>query len=113
MNEYLYLYRGGSSMPGASPEQMQKQMAKWMNWLKELTDRGHVRDAGHPLESKGKIVKGTPQAVTDGPFTEAKDLVGGFTIITARDIEEAAALTTGCPIFEAGGFVEVRPIQQM
>jgi hypothetical protein len=113
MSEYLYLYRGGQAMPGtASPEQMQKQMAKWMNWLKDLGDRGHVKDPGHPLGSSGKIVKG-PRAVTDGPFTEAKDLVGGFTIVKARDIDEAAALTSGCPIFEAGGFVEVRPVQQM
>jgi hypothetical protein len=113
MTEYLYLYRGGEQRPGVSPEEMQKRMAKWMNWVKDLESRGHLKDPGHPLESKGKVVKGIPKTITDGPFTEAKDLIGGFTIVKARDLDEAADLTTGCPIFDMGGFVEVRPLRQM
>jgi hypothetical protein len=53
-------------------------MQKWMDWLKELTDKGHITDPGHPLERSGKVVKGSPKTVPDGPFAEAKDVVGGY-----------------------------------
>jgi hypothetical protein len=112
MSEFVYLYRGGQQMPG-SPEQAQQQMQKWMGWLKDLTARGHIKDPGHPLESTGKIVAGKPKIVTDGPFAEAKDMIGGYTIVHAADLTHAAELTIGCPIFEVGGTVEVRPIMQM
>jgi hypothetical protein len=111
MSEFAFLYRGGNTP--ASPEQMQKTMEKWMAWFKELGAKGHVKDPGHPLEATGKVVKGNHKAVTDGPFAEAKDVVGGFTLIEARDLDYAAELSKGCPILEAGGSVEVRPIRKM
>jgi hypothetical protein len=51
--------------------------------------------------------------VTDGPFAESKDIVGGYTLVQARDLDEAVELSKGCPIFEGEGVVEVRPIMQM
>ena len=110
MSEFLYLYRGGDS--SGTPEQMQQHMQKWVDWLKALGTNGHVRDQGNPLERTGKVVKGK-KAITDGPFAEAKDMVGGYTLIEAKDIAQAAELSTGCPIFDAGGFVEVRPVMKM
>ena len=112
MSEFVYLYRGGERMPG-SPEQAQQQMQRWMGWLKELTDKGHIKDPGHPLESSGKLVKGKPKTVTDGPFAEAKDVVGGYTLVQARDVAQAVELTSGCPILDIGGFVEVRPVMKL
>ena len=50
---------------------------------------------------------------TDGPYTEAKDLVGGFTLVDARAIDQAVELSHGCPILEGGGSVEVRPVMKM
>jgi hypothetical protein len=49
--------------------------------------------------------------VTDGPYIEAKELVLGFIIVRARDLEQAVELSTGCPMLEGGGSVEVRPIE--
>jgi hypothetical protein len=111
MKDFLYLYHNGSTK--LSPEQMQKQMQRWMTWLKALGDQGHMKDIGHPLESTGRVVKGKPGAVTDGPYAETKDVIGGYSLVAAKDIEQAASLSKGCPIFEAGGYVEVRPIQAM
>ena len=54
-----------------------------MTWLKDLTDKGHVKDPGHPLERTGKLVAGKGRSVTDGPFAEAKDVVGGYTLVQA------------------------------
>jgi hypothetical protein len=111
MSEFLYLYRGGEQ--GRSPEKMQQMMQKWMTWLKELGQKGHVKDQGQPLERAGKLVKGKQKAVTDGPFAEAKDVVGGYTLIEARDLDQAVELSKGCPIFEVEGAVEVRPVMKM
>ena len=111
MSQFVYLYRGGE--PGRSPEKMQEMMQKWMAWMKQLGDHGHIKDIGHPLESTGKLVKGKQKAVTDGPFAETKDVVGGYTLIEARDLEQAVELSKGCPIFEVEGAVEVRPVMKM
>ena len=111
MSEFLYLYRGGNG--ANNPEEMQKIMQKWMGWFKDLGDKGNLKDAGHPLDKGGKVVRGKQKPVTDGPFAEAKDLVGGYSVVIAKDLSHATELSQGCPIFDNGGFVEVRPIMAM
>ena len=59
------------------------------------------------------MVEGNQKIVTDGPYAEAKDLVGGFSLIEAKDIAQAVDLSKGCPILEVGGSVEVRPVMQI
>jgi hypothetical protein len=111
MNEFVFLYRGGET--GRSPERAQQMMQKWMAWFKELTDSGHVKDRGQPLERAGKLVNGKPKTVTDGPFAEAKDVVGGYTLILAKDLNDAVELSKGCPILDVDGQVEVRPVMKL
>jgi hypothetical protein len=111
MSQFIYLYRGGET--GRSPERMQQMMQKWMAWMKELGAQGHLTDRGQPLERTGKIVKGKQKAVTDGPFAEAKDVIGGYSIVEATDLDQAVQLSKGCPIFEVEGAVEVRPVMIM
>jgi hypothetical protein len=110
MSEFLFLYRNGEKL---SPEQMQQQMGRWMAWLKELGDRGVLKSAGHPLERSGKLVSGAKRTVTDGLFAEAKDVIGGYSIVEAATLDQAVELSHGCPIFNVGGGVEVRPIMKM
>jgi hypothetical protein len=111
MSEYVFLYRGGAR--DRSPEQMQQMMQKWMAWMKDLGANGHLKDRGQPLERAGKLVQGRQKTVTDGPFAEAKDVVGGYTLIEAEDLSEAVELSKGCPIFEVEGAVEVRPVMKL
>ena len=111
MSEYIFLYRGAERP--SSPQDAQQIMQKWMNWLQELSDKGHIKDRGQPLDATGMVVRGRQKTVTDGPFAEAKDLVGGYSVVEARDLAEAAELSKGCPIFERNGFVEVRPVMKM
>jgi hypothetical protein len=85
---------------------------KWTAWLKSLADQGYLVDRGHPLERSGKVIDGG-KVITDGPFAEAKDLVGGFSLVKARDVSQAAQLALGCPILERGGQVEVRPVMKL
>jgi hypothetical protein len=83
-----------------------------MSWMKDLTEKGHYKASGPRLEAEGRVVR-KPGAISDGPYTEAKDIVGGFMIVEAKDIDEAAQLAGGCPIFARGGFVEVRPVMKL
>jgi len=111
MSEFLFLYRGGER--GGSPEEMQQRMQKWVAWMKDLGAKGFLKDQGHPLERGGKLVKGQQKVVTDGPYPETKDIVGGYSMVDARDLDHATELSKGCPIFEMGGSVEVRPIMKL
>lgn len=111
MSDFLYLYRGGQR--SNSPQEGEQVMQKWVAWMKELGEKGHLKDRGQPLEDTGKVVRGKQKVVTDGPYAESKDLVGGFTLVTAKDLAQAAELSKGCPIFETGGLVEVRPVMEM
>ena len=111
MAEFLYLYRGGSRPD--SPADGEKVMQQWLAWFKELGEKGNLKDGGQPLEPTGKVVTGKQKTITDGPYAESKDLVGGYTLVEARDISQAAELSKGCPIFDRGGTVEVRPIMKM
>jgi hypothetical protein len=112
MSEYLFLYRGPSG-DSASPEQMQQIMQKWLAWFKDLGEKGHIKNPGQPLETAGRLVRGRAKSVHDGPFAEAKDVVNGYTLIEAKDIDQAAELAKGCPILDRDGSVEVRPIRKM
>ena len=116
MSQFVYLYRmtdAARQENASTPERAQQNMQRWMAWFRDLDSRGHLKDRGQPLERTGKVVRGQQKTVTDGPFTEAKDLIGGFTLVEARDIDQAVELSRGCPIFEGGGSVEVRPIMKM
>jgi hypothetical protein len=110
MSEFIYLYRGVNTS-ALSPEGMQKTLEKWTGWFKELGAKGYLKNPGNPLERNGKVVNGKQKTVTDGPYAEAKDVVGGYTVIEAKDIAEALELSKGCPILEVDGSVEVRPVQ--
>jgi hypothetical protein len=110
MSEFVFLYRGGER--ALTPEQVQQNMPKWTAWFKDLAAKGHVVDRGQPLEHVGKVVSPT-KMVIDGPFAEAKDVIGGYTLIKARDLATAAELAKGCPYLDRGGSVEVRPVLKL
>ena len=116
MSEFVYLYRiteASRREAMGTPERAQQSMQRWMAWMQQLESQGHLKDRGQPLELGGKVVRGTQKTVTDGPYAEVKDLVAGFTIVQARDVDEAVELSRGCPILDGGGSVEVRPVMKM
>jgi hypothetical protein len=107
MAKFLFVYR---SAPGTrsnmSPEEMQQIMEKWSNWISAGMQKGWMLDPGDALTDEGRVVKA--KVVTDGPFVESKEVVGGFSIIQAETVAEAAELAKGCPGLLKGGSVEVR-----
>ena len=116
MAEFIYLYRNSPEERKkfmGTPEVAQKGMQRWMAWMRDLESKGHLKSAGQPLDPDGKVVRGPARAITDGPFIEAKDVIGGFSIIEALDIAEAAELAKGCPAVDGQGSVEIRPVMKM
>jgi hypothetical protein len=114
MAEFVFLFRSSPQAQQAAmgtPEQAQQSLQRWLAWVHSLEENGYLKSRGQPLDRGGKVVRGA--TVTDGPYVEAKDMVLGFNIIEARDLEHAAQIAAGCPIAQAGGAVEVRPIMAM
>ena len=63
---------------------------------------------GEPLQKEGKVLSGSSKVLTDGPFVEGKEVVGGYLLVKENDLNTATELAKGCPIFEHDGVVEVR-----
>lgn len=114
MAEFLFLFRGGDakSMQQSSKE-WQEHMQKWMNWMGDLSKEGKFLGA-QPLNPGGRQVKGNKKIVSDGPFMEGKEMVGGYLMLKADNYDEAVDIAKGCPIlvFE-DGMVEVREVQEL
>lgn len=92
-----------------SPEEMQADLDKWNQWIGSIAAQGKFVGA-EALQQEGKVVNGSKHVVTDGPFVESKELVSGYLILQAENIDEAIALSKGCPIYDSDGKVEVRPV---
>ena len=108
MPNFLYIFRGGGMSTKQSPQELQQQMQKWGAWIQQLRQDGHFK-AGDPLENGGKVVRGRKKAVTDGPYAETKEQLGGYYVIEAKDLQEATQVAARIPGAKTG-CVEVRPI---
>ncbi|MBC8355241.1 MAG: hypothetical protein H8E66_24970 [Planctomycetes bacterium] len=108
MAKFLFVYRNDSERPceQPSPEEMQTIMAKWGEWFQQVGEG--IVNGGDALMPTGKTVRGS--TVTDGPLIEAKELVGGFSILQADTYDQAVEYAKTCPIIENGGSVEVREL---
>src|SRR3954471_9323760 len=110
MKDFLFVFRGGDQgPPKGSPEEMQALTKRWMDWIGGIAAQNKLVDRGNRLEMNGKVVR-PKNVTTDGPYMEIKETIGGYTIIKANDLAEAAKLAEGCPGLALGGTVEVRQI---
>ncbi|NML39851.1 transcription initiation protein [Chitinophaga sp. G-6-1-13] len=110
MKNFLFLYRADFTLAAQrSPEEMQANTKKWMDWIGGIAAQNKLADRGNRLEQTGKVIRPN-NVVTDGPFTEIKETLGGYTVIQANSLEEAAELAKGCPVLAVGGNVEIREI---
>ena len=109
MKDYLFLFRGGLNFATASAEELQQAMIKWKTWMDQLTKDGKY-NGGDRLTRNGSVMKGKDRLIIDGPFSEGKEIVGGYISIKASDLSEALEIAKGCPIFNYDGIVEVREV---
>jgi hypothetical protein len=113
MNQFLLIFRGGAiTQKGVAPQQLQGHLAKWGAWMAQL-EKSRNLQGGNALENTGRMIRGSKKAVTDGPFTEAKDLLSGYMLVVAKDLSQATQIALECPIYEYDGSVEVRPVHSM
>ena len=109
-NEYLFLFRGTDWSKRLSPQEMQNVASQWMAWFKRLSEQGKVI-GGSPLDGEGKIVSGKKgRTISDGPFAESKEAIGGYFLLRVDTMEGAVAIAKECPGLPHGAKVEVRHI---
>lgn len=94
---------------GLSPEEMQQRMGKWFAWNEQMTKDG-VTKGGEALTADVRRVTGPNRTITDTNATELKELVGGYYIVTAKDLDEATKIAEGYPDYDLGGTVEIREV---
>lgn len=107
----MFLFRGGD-MSKMSPQQQQEQMGKWLAWVDKLKKENRY-EGGEPLLPAGKVVSGPKRTITDGPYAESKEIVGGFFIVTAKNLDDAMSMTKDYPDYDLGGSIEVREVMKL
>ena len=113
MNEFLMIFRNENMEGGKtpSPEQMQAVMKEWQNWIGDIAAQGNFVSTNRLYtEGKSLLANGT---ITDGPYAEVKEFIGGYVIVKAGTLEEATEMAKTCPNLKYGGNVEVRGIMSI
>jgi hypothetical protein len=106
----LILFDQEQAFEEMSAEDMENEIAEHMKWIEDL---GEHYDSGEALLPDVKSVNGKNAVITDGPFTESKEIVGGFYILNAESFEKAVELSKGCPVLKNNGRIEVREVMKM
>jgi hypothetical protein len=112
---FLLLFRnaGPETHAHLSREQREELTRQWNAWYDGLATQGKVQH-GRPLGLNGRVVSGARgERVTDGPYAEAKEVVGGYFFLTVADIDEATEIAKRCPGLPLGLTVEVRPVAEV
>src|ERR1700720_937968 len=106
-SEFLVISRGQWDST-LSLKEKQNAIYKFYAWLEQLVDEGKMK-RGPRLTYEDKTI-GRQNAITDGPFGESKEVIGGYWSILASNLDEAAQIAKGNPCLDYGLFMEVRPI---
>jgi len=106
----MFIFLGGDPSH-LSPDAQQAHMQKWFDWVEKLTaEKRYV--GGEALLPGGKTVTGPKKVVTDGPFAESKEVVAGYFVVLAKNLNEAAEMAKECPDYVLNGIVEVREVMK-
>lgn len=106
----LFRNAGPESHAHLSADEKAAMAQQWNAWVERLVAQGKLRH-GQPLGPGGRVVSGEKgERVTDGPYAEAKEAVGGYFFLTVADLDEATAIAWQCPGLPLGLTVEVRPV---
>ena len=110
MKEFMMIFIGADYQElGLSPEELQGRMERWFAWGNKMKEQGILR-GGEALYAQGKRITGPDRVVTDGPFVESKELVGGYYTVAADSHEAVVQIAQDYPDFDLGGAVEIREI---
>ena len=108
MKKYLNVFRGtDENYENQSPEEMQAHFQRWGEWMEKVSAERHALN-----DFAGRVVSENGTVVTDGPFAEGKELVGGYVVVSAKDFDHAVELSKDCPIFEFHYTTEIRDVME-
>jgi hypothetical protein len=111
----LLLHETPSDFSNVSAEEMQQVIAEYVAWRRKIEAEGKYA-GGEKLKDEGgrhvSMRNGKARAV-DGPYAEAKEVMGGYFVINAADYDEAVETSKGCPHLKYGGWIEIREIEQV
>lgn len=110
----LLLYSGSTGFDELSPDEMQKVIEKYRAWGAGLKKSGHFIASDKLKDGEGRVLRrsGGKTRVLDGPFSETKEVVGGYYSVKAADYDEAVKLCEDCPHLEFGP-IEVREVDEL
>lgn len=113
-SSFMLLFRNaGHESHGHLTEEQKRALAQqWNAWFETLAAQGKVEHA-RPLALEGRVVTGPQHRVTDGPYAEGKEVVGGYFFVKAASLDEATEIAKGCPGLAIGLTVEVRPVAEV
>jgi hypothetical protein len=114
MADYLIVFQGGKQdWTKRTAEEIRAAMEQWGQWFKELEAKGVLRNPGSALAPGGAVIKANGKGfVTDTTMAEVKELIGGFSVIRADSLDEAAKIAEGAPFLRNNpdGRIQVRPV---
>jgi hypothetical protein len=111
-NGYMLLFRSDEWYEELSYDEIQKVISQNNAWIEELTAQGKAKP-GHALQRKAATVSGkNGRIVSDGPFAESKEAIGGYLILNVETLEEAIAIAKSSPNLAYGTSIEVRPVAE-
>ena len=116
MSNYLLLLHNPLNRPRpSSPDAFLAVTKEYMAWTDKIRAEGRHKAGDKLTDDPGKVIRaeGGRTSVTDGPYAESKEVVGGYYIISAGDYEEAVRVAQTCPHLKFGGRIEVRQIDKM
>jgi hypothetical protein len=104
-NEFVFLFRQPAL--NSNPEKLEEIHKKWNDWIGGIAAQGKIAGNGLHLTPGGSVLK-AGGVVTDGPFVEIREILGGFIVVKADNMDDAITLAHGCPAIDEGGSVEIR-----
>lgn len=111
MDEFMLIFRHEDGGKLASPEQIQAWMKQTMDWLGSIAAQDKLVSHGNGLAFDDSKVVGYNNVVTNGPFGDIKETIGGFVVVRAESVDEAVEFAKGSPVLQGeGNTVEVRKI---
>ncbi len=113
MDEFILIFRHEDGQKVASPEQIQSWMKQTMDWIDGIAAQNKFSGGNGLPFSDARVVrnKDSQKMVTNGPFGDIKETIGGYIIVKAESIDEAVEFARGCPVLQGeGNSVEVRKI---
>jgi hypothetical protein len=108
--KFLFLYRTHVDAKKPSPEEAQALYAQWKGWMDKFEKE--ILDTGEGINPAGGVAVVKGGSVTDGPYVESKELMGGYSFIQTTSLERAVEIARECPFAtQPGGSVEIRELR--